>query len=515
MAKQTGPKSKVKKIERSFWEKLTDPITDVVDYLFEQLNINIKDDSDGAGTINGIRSGIDLRGYNLWILAAAALLACIGLDTNSAAVIIGAMLISPLMNPILGVGLGLGIDDPDSLFKSIQNLAVAVFMSLLISFLYFRFLTPLGGITPEIQARTSPTLLDAFVALFGGVAGIVSNSRREKSNAIPGVAIATALMPPLCSAGFGLANMEWSVFFGAFYLFFINAMVISFFTFLIVRYLGFHEPMVKELADFELAQQNAERAQVIQHEEELIQRLESRERNEALRDNARKSKEQALIDLKEAKAELKSTRNEFERVRARNKIKRSQEIITEAKLKLKEDSSSYKLVKKLMPLLVIISILPSVWFLWNLIQERRIENRVQETIETTLGEGYDIKDLTIDADQSSVSILVNSKDAIDDGKKAELDKKMQVEGFEKVSINRVNLSEEEIINMNSQVTENFYNLQSEVEKLKAEIRVLKKELNPEASPNEIESSESTEISRDNESKQEDSEEEGNQPNILN
>ncbi|WP_027001831.1 TIGR00341 family protein [Hugenholtzia roseola] len=207
--------------------------------------LNIRDSSDIPKTISEIETNIELKGYNVWILACAALLASIGLDTNSTAVIIGAMLISPLMSPILGVGLSLGIQDREMLIRSVRNLAVATLASLGTSFIYFN-ITPLGEATPEILARTQPTLLDVAVALFGGIAGIVSGSRKEKTNAIPGVAIATALMPPLCASGFGLATGNWAVFLGAFYLFFINAVFISLSTFVVVKYLRFP---VKEYLD--------------------------------------------------------------------------------------------------------------------------------------------------------------------------------------------------------------------------------------------------------------------------
>jgi uncharacterized hydrophobic protein (TIGR00271 family) len=185
-----------------------------------------------------ISEGVSLRGYNLWILLCAALLASLGLDTNSTAVIIGAMLISPLMSPILGVGISVAIHDKGLLVRSLTNLGMAVAISLFASVLYF-ILTPLGEVTPELQARTFPTLLDVLVALFGGIAGIVSISRRDPTNAIPGVAIATALMPPLCTAGFGIATLHWDYFLGAFYLFFINAVFISLTTYLIAQYLHF------------------------------------------------------------------------------------------------------------------------------------------------------------------------------------------------------------------------------------------------------------------------------------
>ncbi|MEO6583371.1 MAG: TIGR00341 family protein [Ferruginibacter sp.] len=202
--------------------------------------LSLRATSDFEKTKSTISDGVTLRGYNLWILLCSSILASIGLDTNSTAIIIGAMLISPLMSPILGVGLSVAIHDKHLLIKSLRNLCMAVGISFAASVLYF-ILTPLGEITPEEQARTFPTLLDVLVALFGGIAGIVSISRHDQTNAIPGVAIATALMPPLCTAGFGLATMQWNYFLGAFYLFFINAVFISLATYLIVKYLHFPE----------------------------------------------------------------------------------------------------------------------------------------------------------------------------------------------------------------------------------------------------------------------------------
>ncbi|MEO6582774.1 MAG: DUF389 domain-containing protein, partial [Ferruginibacter sp.] len=155
------------------------------------------------------------------------------------------------MSPILGVGLSVAIHDRKVLILSLRNLLIAVVISLGASVLYF-FLSPLGEPTPELQARTFPTLLDVLVALFGGVAGIVSISRHEQTTAIPGVAIATALMPPLCTAGFGIATANWDFFFGAFYLFFINAVFISLATYIIVRYLHFPE---KEFVNTRVAKQ--------------------------------------------------------------------------------------------------------------------------------------------------------------------------------------------------------------------------------------------------------------------
>lgn len=202
--------------------------------------VNIRHNTDFEKTKSAISDGIYLRGYNFWILICSTVLSDIGLDVNSAAVIIGAMLISPLMSPILGIGFSLAIHDKKVLLQSLENLTTAVLISLGVSVIYF-YLSPLGQPTPELQSRTFPTLLDVLVALFGGIAGIVSISRQQQTNAIPGVAIATALMPPLCTAGFGIGTNNWDYFFGAIYLFFINAVFISMATYLVARYLRFPE----------------------------------------------------------------------------------------------------------------------------------------------------------------------------------------------------------------------------------------------------------------------------------
>lgn len=200
--------------------------------------VNIKDGTDYTNSAASIVENINMQGTNAWMIVCSALLASIGLDTNSAAIIIGAMLISPLMSPILGVGFSVGVHDRELFIHSVRNLAYAVVFSLLTSFIYF-LITPLGEPTTEILARTKPTLLDIGVAFFGGVAGIVSGSRKEKSNALPGVAIATALMPPVCASGFGLATGRWDIFAGSFYLFFLNTVFISLSTYLIVKFLQF------------------------------------------------------------------------------------------------------------------------------------------------------------------------------------------------------------------------------------------------------------------------------------
>lgn len=203
-----------------------------------RLTVSLTNGTDAEGTIKEISQNVALRGVNVWMLVCSAILASIGLDVNSTAVIIGAMLISPLMSPILGIGLGIAIHDRRLLINSLKNLALATFLSLLTSSIYF-FISPFGDLTPELSARITPTILDVGVAFFGGVAGIAAGSRRNKTNAIPGVAIATALMPPLCAAGYGLAKMSSEVFLGAFYLYFINAVFIALATYLISKLLKF------------------------------------------------------------------------------------------------------------------------------------------------------------------------------------------------------------------------------------------------------------------------------------
>ncbi|SOE19558.1 TIGR00341 family protein [Spirosomataceae bacterium TFI 002] len=186
--------------------------------------------------IEDIEKGTEFKGTNLWILIFAIMVASVGLNVNSPAVVIGAMLISPLMGPIMGIGLGLGTFDFQLIKKASKNLAIAVTISVLTSAIYF-YLTPLYEAQSELLARTTPTIWDVLIAFFGGLAGIVAVTRKEKSNAIPGVAIATALMPPLCTAGYGLATGNFNYFFGAFYLFFINSVFISVSAFIIIRFL--------------------------------------------------------------------------------------------------------------------------------------------------------------------------------------------------------------------------------------------------------------------------------------
>ena len=194
------------------------------------------DKANDADTIEDISRNVPFKGTNLWILIFAIFICSIGLNVNSTAVIIGAMLISPLMGPILGLGLGLGIYDVSLIKKSLLNIGVATAISILASMLYF-LLSPLHDAQSELLARTNPTIWDVLIALFGGLAGIVAGSRREKSNAIPGVAIATALMPPLCTAGYGLAIGNMYYFIGALYLYSINSVFIMVATMLMVRFL--------------------------------------------------------------------------------------------------------------------------------------------------------------------------------------------------------------------------------------------------------------------------------------
>ena len=200
----------------------------------------LPDKEEEAKTIEQISSGVTFHGANLWVLVFAIFIASLGLNVNSTAVIIGAMLISPLMGPIVGMGLGIGISDLALLKRSIKNYLVATGISVLTATLYF-LITPLTEAQSELLARTSPTLYDVLIALCGGAAGILALSTRGSGNVIPGVAIATALMPPLCTAGYGLAMGEPSFFFGAFYLFFINTVFITLATFVGVRMLRFKQ----------------------------------------------------------------------------------------------------------------------------------------------------------------------------------------------------------------------------------------------------------------------------------
>lgn len=208
----------------------------VFDFLHDIFNIT--EGTDIAGAVEVIKRDIVFKGRSIWILIASIFIASVGLNQNSTAVVIGAMLISPLMGPILGVGLSVGTNDWHTLKRSGKFFLISVVVSILTSTIYF-LLTPLKEVNSELFARTQPTLLDVLVAIFGGMAGIVVGTGKEKSNVVPGVAIATALMPPLCTAGYGLATWQMGYFIGALYLFFINSVFISLATFIGVKYLRF------------------------------------------------------------------------------------------------------------------------------------------------------------------------------------------------------------------------------------------------------------------------------------
>jgi len=197
------------------------------------------DKEDEREIVEQISSGVSFRGAQLWVLIFAIFIASLGLNVNSTAVIIGAMLISPLMGPIIGMGLAVGTNDLDLLRRAAKNFGVATLISVLTATVYF-LITPLGEAQSELLARTSPTLYDVLIAFCGGAAGIIALCTRGKGNVIPGVAIATALMPPLCTAGFGLATGHLMYFLGAFYLFFINTVFIALATYCGVRLMHFH-----------------------------------------------------------------------------------------------------------------------------------------------------------------------------------------------------------------------------------------------------------------------------------
>ncbi len=214
------------------WEKAKTTFREIAD---------ISDHIDTKDASARIKSNIWYRGPNVWILAFSIIVASVGLNINSTAVIIGAMLISPLMGPIIGAGYALGTNDSYLLKLSGKNLLVMVAVSLLTSTLFF-LLSPLNLVNPtELQARTSPTIDDVLVALFGGLAGILETCRKERGTVISGVAIATALMPPLCTAGYGLSNLDMRFFLGAMYLFTINSVFIALASYVTVKILPFRQ----------------------------------------------------------------------------------------------------------------------------------------------------------------------------------------------------------------------------------------------------------------------------------
>lgn len=210
MTKESVTASTRKKRLRHFIRKLFDIRSDTMNY--NELNEMMEEN-----TI--------IHGSNMWILIMAILVASIGLNVNSTAVIIGAMLISPLMNGILTMGYSLAAGNLTMLRKAFAHFGIQVVISLITSTIYF-CISPLTAPTSEMIARTNPTQWDVLIALFGGIAGAIGNTRQKKSNVIPGVAIATALMPPLCTVGYGIATLQLRFIFGAFYLFTINTMFI-------------------------------------------------------------------------------------------------------------------------------------------------------------------------------------------------------------------------------------------------------------------------------------------------
>jgi len=202
-------------------------------------NFRLADEKEYFQTVSdNIKNGIDLKGTNLWILIFAIFIASLGLNVNSTAVIIGAMLVSPLMGPIIGLGFGMAINDLSILKRSFFSYLFSGGVGLATSTVFF-LLSPINDAHSEILARTSPNIYDVLIALFGGLAGILATSSRLKGNVIPGVAIATALMPPLCTAGYGLATFQFQFFFGAFYLFLINTVFIALATLVTTRFLKF------------------------------------------------------------------------------------------------------------------------------------------------------------------------------------------------------------------------------------------------------------------------------------
>ncbi len=230
-----------KKLEKKLESKIQENDERSFTSLWQALRdiLDIKKGVNQKEVVEGIRNDINFTRHNAWILILAIILASIGLNTNNSAVIIGAMLVSPLMGPILGIGLSTATNDYPTLYRALRNLAIAIILSILTSTLYF-WLTPIKEAQSELLSRTEPSLFDVLIALVGGFAGIIAGTRKEKHmNVIPGVSIATALMPPLCTAGYGLATAQYHFFTGAMYLFFINTVFITVSTWMIVQFLKF------------------------------------------------------------------------------------------------------------------------------------------------------------------------------------------------------------------------------------------------------------------------------------
>lgn len=222
-----NPKEELKNIPSNLWK-----------FIISIFSFSNDKNVNPLEVIENIKKDIEFKGYNVWVLVCSIFIASIGLNVNSIAVVIGAMLISPLMGPIRGIGLSVGTNNFKLLIYSLINFGIATVVSVLVSFLYFKMM-PFKDETPEILARTEPLILDVLVAFFGGLAGIIAASRNDNSTVVPGVAIATALMPPLCVTGYGLATGNWTYTFGAFYLFILNSLFICLSTIIVVRYLRF------------------------------------------------------------------------------------------------------------------------------------------------------------------------------------------------------------------------------------------------------------------------------------
>ncbi len=208
--------------------------------------VNLEHDIDRVAAAAAIRKNIYFRGPNVIILACAIIIASVGLNVNSIPVIIGAMLISPVMGPIIGFGLGMGTNDTELMKNALKNFIIMVVISIVVASLYF-LVSPLKLNNPtELLARTRPTIYDVLVALFGGVAGMLEHARKERGTVLAGVAIATALMPPLCTMGYGIASLNLAYIFGAMYLFLINSFFIALATFFMAKFLGFESAAADE-----------------------------------------------------------------------------------------------------------------------------------------------------------------------------------------------------------------------------------------------------------------------------
>jgi uncharacterized hydrophobic protein (TIGR00271 family) len=214
---------------------------------FDFINLHSGEENNEK-VLENVKANISFKGSNLWILACAIVIASIGLNVNSTAIVIGAMLISPLMGPIVGAGFALAIYDFELLKKSGKNLLIATLVGLAVASFYF-YLSPFKDSQSEILSRTSPNIYDVLIAFFGGLVGVIAITRVEKGNPIPGVAIATALMPPLCTAGYGLAVGNLTYFFGAIYLYTINCFFICISTFLIIKYLRYKPVRILGIKD--------------------------------------------------------------------------------------------------------------------------------------------------------------------------------------------------------------------------------------------------------------------------